>query len=170
MSARSFSFRAAGSDTVPFVTCWPRYRCHPALRSGTTEFLLSFPLAVRTHNGLFFCHSLPTDDEIKNYDFGVFNRALTGPDYKRRTGPVYQLIWGRKTSPAGAQAFAQKVGAKLLVTGHQPQESGYAINGPNHLIIASDHNQGVMLSLSLEDEYDMDGLLGRMRKFVSVAA
>jgi len=138
--------------------------------AAITEFLLSFPLAVRTHNGLFFCHSLPTDDEIKNYDYGVFNRALTGPDYKRRTGPVYQLIWGRKTSPAGAQAFAQKVNAKMLVTGHQPQETGYAINGPNHLIIASDHNQGVMLALSLQDEYDMDGLLNRMRKFVSISA
>lgn len=137
--------------------------------AAITEFLLSFPLAVRTHNGLFFCHSLPTDDEIRNYDFGVFNRPLTGPDYKRRTGPVYQLIWGRKTSAAGAQIFADKVGAKLLVTGHQPQEAGYAINGPNHLIIASDHNQGVMLALSLTDPYDMEGLLGRMRKFVSIA-
>src|SRR5438046_3040241 len=25
-----------------------------------TEFLLSLPLAIRAHNGLFFCHSLPT--------------------------------------------------------------------------------------------------------------
>lgn len=136
--------------------------------AAITEFLLSFPLAVRAPNGLFFCHSLPTDDEIKNYDYGVFDRELTGPDYKRRTGPVYQLIWGRKTSPAGAQLFAEKVGAKLLITGHQPQESGYAINGPNHLIIASDHNQGVMLQLSMKDDYNMESLVGRMRKFVSM--
>ena len=134
------------------------------------DFLLSFPLAVRTPNGLFFCHSLPTDQEIPSFDFTVFNRPLSGADYRRRTGPVYQLIWGRKTSPGAAETFADKVGAKLLVTGHQPQEMGYMVNGQRHLIIASEHNQGVMLALSLKETYDMDSVLERMRKFVSMAA
>src|SRR4051812_22914389 len=58
-----------------------------------TEFLLSFPLAIRS-GPLFFCHSLPTDEQIQTFDFTVFDRELTGPDYKRRVGPVYQLIWG----------------------------------------------------------------------------
>jgi len=125
---------------------------------------------VKTENGLFFCHSLPTDQEIPTFDFGVFNRPLTGADYRRRTGPVYQLIWGRKTSAAGAQEFADKVGAQLVITGHQPQEAGYLVNGARHLIIASEHNQGVMLALSLSNTYDMEGLLGRMKRFVSIAA
>ena len=140
------------------------------VNAAIADFLLSFPLAVKTHNGLFFCHSLPTDQELPSFDFTVFNRPLTGADYRRRTGPVYQLIWGRKTSPGAAQTFADKVGAKLLVTGHQPQEMGYAVNGQRHLIIASEHNQGVMLALSLSKDYDMDGLLDAMRKFVSMAA
>jgi hypothetical protein len=127
-------------------------------------------LAVRAPNGLFFCHSLPTDQEMLDFDFGVFDRALTGADYRRRTGPVYQLIWGRKTSPESAETFADKVGAQLLITGHQPQEAGYLVNGNRHLIIASEHNQGVMLALSLSDPYDMDGLLASMHKFVSIAA
>jgi len=140
------------------------------VNASIADFLLSFPLAVRSPNGLFFCHSLPTDQELPGFDYTVFDRPLNGADYRRRTGPVYQLIWGRKTSPAGADTFVEKVGAKLLVTGHQPQEQGYAINGSHHLIIASEHNQGVMLALKLAEEYDMDGLLGRMRKFVSMAA
>jgi len=140
------------------------------VNAAIADFLLSFPLAVRTHNGLFFCHSLPTDSEIPSFDFGVFNRPLTGADYRRRTGPVYQLIWGRKTSPAAAQTFADKVGAQILVTGHQPQEAGYLVNGPRHLIIASEHNQGVMLALSLSKPYDMDAMLQAMKKFVSMAA
>ena len=142
----------------------------PLVNASIADFLLSFPLGVRTHNGLFFCHSLPADSEIEGFDYEVFNRALTGADYRRRVGPVYQLIWGRKASALGAEKFAEKVNANLLVTGHQPQEVGYLVNGDHHLIIASEHNQGVMLKLNLSTPYDMDGLLHAMRKFVALAA
>lgn len=135
-----------------------------------TEFLLSLPLAIRCENGLFFCHSLPNDDQLQTFDFTVFDRELVGADYKRRIGPVYQLIWGRNISPAGAASFAMKMHAKLLVTGHQPQEAGYLVNGKKHLIIASDHNQGVFLPVDLSKEYDMDGLVDRLTKFVALGA
>ena len=136
-----------------------------------TEFLLTLPLAIRCPNGLFFCHSLPPDEQIKTFDYSVFERDPLKPeDYRRRTGPVYQLIWGRKVKPAGVEEFAQKVGAKLIVTGHQPQEAGYAINGERHLIIASDHNQGVFLPLSLSEEYDMSKLTRRLRKLVALGS
>jgi hypothetical protein len=133
-----------------------------------TEFLLSLPLAVRAPNGLFMCHSLPPDEAIPNFDYTVFDRPLTGNDYKRRTGPVYQLVWGRKTSPAGVAQFAEKVGAKLLIVGHQPQDSGYAVVGDRMLIIASDHNQGVFVTADLDREYNMDRLLESVQKFVAV--
>jgi hypothetical protein len=133
-----------------------------------TEFLLSLPLAIRCSNGLLFCHSLPTDEQIATYDYTVFNRALAGPDYKRRTGPVYQLIWGRHMTPAMVEQFAANMGASLIVTGHQPQDTGYAVNGPQHLIIASDHNQGVFLPIELSEQYDMDGLVLRLRKFMEL--
>jgi hypothetical protein len=133
-----------------------------------SEFLLSLPLAVKAPNGLFMCHSLPGDDNLKNFDYTIFNRPLTGPDYKRRTGPVYQLVWGRKTSPAGITEFADKVGAKLLIVGHQPQESGYAVVGDRLLIIASDHNQGVFVTADTDSEYDMDRLVDHVHKFVAL--
>lgn len=139
------------------------------VQAAITEFLLSFPLAVRCPgNGLFFCHSLPTDDQVDSFDYGVFDRALTGPDYAKRTGPVYQLIWGRNFTPATVSVFADKVGAKMLVTGHQPQDMGYGINGDTHLILASDHNQGVFLPIDLGAEYDMTGLVRRITKFVAL--
>jgi hypothetical protein len=73
-------------------------------------------------------------------------------------------------TPKAVDYFAEQVGAKLIVTGHQPQDTGYLINGPRHLIIASDHNQGVFLPLDLSAEYDMPGLVSRLRKFVSLGA
>jgi hypothetical protein len=138
------------------------------VHASISEFLLSFPLAVRCPNGVFFCHSLPPDDELAKFDFTIFDRELTGPDYKRRVGPVYHLIWGRRTTPDGAKMFAEKVGASLLVTGHQTQETGYSTNGPHHLIIASEHNHGVMLGIDLAKPYDMEEAVAGIRKFVSI--
>ncbi len=136
--------------------------------AAIAEFLLSLPLAIRTPGGLFFCHSLPTDAQMESFDFTVFNRPLTGPDYARRVGPVYQLIWGRNVTPSGVDRFADAVGAQIIVTGHQPQESGYLVNGPRHLILASDHNQGVFLPLDLSVSYTMQDLEQRIRKFIAV--
>ena len=135
-----------------------RYKVQIAI----TEFLLSFPLAIRCPNGLFFCHSLPTDDQVETFDYTVFNRPLTGEDYKRRTGPVYQLVWGRHTSPAAAEKFAQNLSTQIFVTGHQPQETGHRVNGEHNLIIASEHSQGVFLSADLSQPYDMNGLVERV--------
>jgi hypothetical protein len=42
------------------------------------------------------------------------------------------------------------------------------VNGDQHLIIASDHNQGVMLQLDLAQTYDMKGLVRSLRKFVAI--
>ena len=131
-----------------------------------TEFLLTLPLAIRCPNGLFFCHSLPTDEQVKSFDFTVFDRELTAPDYKRRVGPVYQLIWGRNVTPAGVEEFRARVGAELIITGHQPQDSGYLVNGPHHLIVASDHNQGVLVPLKLDEKYDMETVERRITKFI----
>jgi hypothetical protein len=133
-----------------------------------SEFLLSLPLAVRGPNGLFFCHSLPADEEVEEFDYSIFRRALSGPDYRRRTGPVYQLIWGRNIAPTTAAAFADKVEAKIVITGHQPQENGFLVNGERHLILASDHGQGVFLPIDLARTYTMDELVADIRKFVAV--
>jgi hypothetical protein len=133
-----------------------------------TEFLLSLPLAIRAPNGIFFCHSLPRDDQMDTFDFTIFERPLTGPDYKRKVGPVYQLIWGRGVTPVGVDQFLEKVQAQLVITGHQPQDTGFAVNGERHLIIASDHNQGVFLPIDLSATYSIEQLVENLQKFVAI--
>jgi hypothetical protein len=135
---------------------------------AVTEFLLSLPLAVRAPNGIFCCHSLPANDQIDAFDFSIFDRPLEGKDYAPKTGPVYQLIWGRGMSPETVDKFLAAVNADLIITGHQPQETGYAVNGTKHLIIASDHNQGVFLPIDLSQKYQLDDLVGRLTKFVAL--
>lgn len=138
------------------------------VQAAITEFLLTFPLAIRSANGLLFTHSVPQDAEVPVFDYTVFDRALVGADYQRKIGPVYQLIWGRRTTPAMVEMFLDHMGAKLSVVGHQTQEMGFALNGTRQLIIASEHNQGVFLRASLSAELDMDVLVGGLAKFVSV--
>lgn len=135
-----------------------------------TEYLLTLPLAIRCPgNGMLFCHSLPTDTQIKTFDFTVFDREPLKPeDYRRKVGPVYQLIWGRNVTPEGVAEFTGKMNADMIITGHQPQETGYAVNGTQHLIIASDHNHGMFIPLNLSDKYDMDTLVGLLTKFVAL--
>jgi hypothetical protein len=141
---------------------------HNVVTVAISEFLLSLPLAVRASNGIFCCHSLPTDDQIDAFDFSIFDRPLTGPDYAQRSGPVYQLIWGRHMSPATVDKFAEEMKADLILTGHQPQEMGHATNGSKHLILASDHNQGVFLPIDLSKQYTLDMLVSRLQKFVAL--
>jgi hypothetical protein len=138
------------------------------IETTISEFLLSLPLAIRTQNGLWFSHSLPRETEVDNFDYDVLQRELKGEDFKRKTGAAYQLIWGRGVMESGVKKFADKVHAKLIITGHQPQDSGFLVNGERHLIVASDHNQGVFVPLSLSDDYDMDGVTSRIKKFVAV--
>ena len=45
---------------------------------------------------------------------------------------------------------------------------GYGVNGDQHLIIASDHNQGVVLKVNLAETYDVQGLVRRLMKFVAM--
>ncbi len=135
-----------------------------------TEFLLALPLGVRMKEaGLFFCHSLPTEEELDAFDYDVFAReALGGPDYRRKVGPAYQLIWGRGAGPERAAEFADALGADILVTGHQPQASGYKRNGDRHLILASDHSRGVCVEVPLGKKLSMDDLERRITPFVAI--
>jgi len=141
-----------------------------AINVAITEDLLSIPLAARTPTGIFFSHSMPTDEQMDGFDYTIFERPLSGEDYQRRKGPVYQLIWGRHITPEGAAKFLEHVDGKMIVTGHQPQEAGYLVNGDRHLIIASDHNQGVFLPIDLSREYTMDELVEALTKFVAIDA
>jgi hypothetical protein len=135
-----------------------------------TEFLLALPLGVRMPGaGLFFCHSVPAPDQLESFDFDVFAREkLVGEDYRRRTGPAYQLIWGRGADEDEAGGFAEALGAEILVTGHQPQSSGFKRNGDRHLILASDHARGVCLEVPLDKKLDMETLERRIQPFVAI--
>jgi hypothetical protein len=78
------------------------------------------------------------------------------------------MVWGRRHSLQLLDAIADTLGARIFITGHQPQDEGYAVVGERMLILASDHNHGVFLPIDLRRIYSMDDLVKSLRKYVSV--
>lgn len=116
----------------------------PALLDAMYAYFASLPLAVCTAGGLVVVHSLPAERHAATFDATIFNRSLAPPDLAR-TGPVYQLLWGRNFSRSSIDCIKKALGSGTLVLGHQPQPTGVQVVDFDALIIASDHGQGVVL-------------------------
>lgn len=95
----------------------------------------SLPLAVRTENRVFLCHTLPNAPHLDTFD----PAALLADDWTdaqmKRGGEVYAITWGRDNSPETADRFASLVDADLFVTGHQPCDLGFQRANHRQLII-----------------------------------
>jgi hypothetical protein len=98
-------------------------------------FLRTCPLAVRLPHGVFISHSVPDDVDVEGFDPSVFTRELTAEDYGEWSD-VFRLVWGRDYRGENARAFAQLVGAKVLINGHEPCYGGFA--APNEFQIVLD--------------------------------
>lgn len=132
------------------------------------EFLGTYPLAIRTANRVLMTHSLPSPHVMSRFDAGVLARRPTGADL-RDGGSAYYLVWGRHQTADQLAALAQTWDVDWFICGHQPQEFGYAVVHERMLILASDHNHGVMLPFDLRKEYDLAGLEQSIRPLASVA-
>lgn len=133
---------------------------------AVNDYIASLPLAARTGNGVFICHSLPDPLLMENFDLGVFERNPTSADLSPG-GAAYALVWGRFHTAREVEFFAKRLGVSYFVVGHTPQEQGYATIG-DMLILASDHNHGTFLPLDLSRKYTAEELEAAIRKFVSV--
>jgi len=122
-----------------------------AVRAAYHEFIASFPVAAQTGTGLFICHSIPEPRHLGLIENGVFRRPLEPEDFGRDRY-VYRLVWGRQLTQEASDAFAEAVGAKLLVTGHMPMKPGYAFPNTRHLVLDSKDDQGCYALVPLDKE------------------
>ncbi len=132
------------------------------------DFIASYPLAVRTANRVMVTHSLPSPDMMRTFDPEVFNRKPTGRDIGDG-GSAYQLVWGRHQTKQQLDELAGKLDVDFFICGHQPQETGYDVVGERLIIIASDHNHGVMLPFDLRKPYQTEDLVSAIRPLASIA-
>ncbi len=104
------------------------------IREAMLPFLQSSPLAVRLPHGIFISHSLPEFVDTHKFDKSIFARQLETIDYLERTG-VFQLVWGRDYRQENARAFAELVGAAVLINGHEPCPEGFLVPNSYQLIL-----------------------------------
>ncbi len=95
------------------------------IRSAYDDLFRALPLAVRTANRVFVCHTLPELRQLEQFDAGVLDASEWPPESLLRGGSVYSMTWGRDSSIEAADAFAAIVDADLFVCGHQPIDEGF---------------------------------------------
>ncbi len=131
------------------------------------RFIRSLPLAVRSPNGLFFSHSLPSATHLKRFDLSLLDRIPTDADL-RAEGDAHNMVWGRNHPQKVADTLSEAWDTKLFVMGHQPAEMGYEKQGDTMLILASDHTHGVALPVSLSQPYTMPELIDQIIPLASI--
>lgn len=130
------------------------------VREAIGEFIRSFPLAARTPNRVFLSHSLPSPDMTPGFDPEIWNRLPTDADLDG--GSAYALVWGRGHTSDQLEALAVDWDADLFVIGHMPIDTGHEVDNDRLLILASNHNHGVLLPIDLSKPASMDSLVSRI--------
>jgi len=131
------------------------------------EFIASYPLAARTANRILLTHSLPSPNNMTEFDPTVLDR-MPNPADLHDGGSAYLLVWGRYQQADQLERLAQMLDADIFICGHQPQETGYETWHNRLLILASDHNHGVLLPFDLKKPYQLADLVKSIRPLASI--
>ena len=99
------------------------------------ELFRACPLAVRTANGVFVCHTSVPAKSLPTFDPMRLLEEEYGEEEYKPGGLVYAILWGRDTSSTTAETFLRKVDADLLVTGHIPTDAGFEIPNTKQVIV-----------------------------------
>jgi hypothetical protein len=95
----------------------------------------SLPLAIKTANRVYVCHTLPDASDVDTLDLELLKADSWPAEAMKRRGTIYALTWGRDTAPETADRFATMVDADFFVTGHQPCDEGFRRASHRQIIV-----------------------------------
>ena len=127
------------------------------------RFWRTCPLAVRLSQGVFISHSVPEYVDIGGFDRSVFDRELTTRDYDHG-GAVFQLVWGRDYRGQNARAFAELVGVKVLVNGHEPCSEGFIAPNDWQIILDCCGQRAAYVVLPIGSELSHAQIMERVQR------
>jgi hypothetical protein len=134
-----------------------------AVRAAYMELFAALPLAARTANRVFLCHTVPNAADLDRFDPEVLaGRAPTDED-RARGGTVYAITWGRDMAQETSDRFAAIVDADLFVTGHQPCEAGWKRANERQLIVDGTDPRPTCVVFPARGPITMDGLVEGVR-------
>jgi Calcineurin-like phosphoesterase len=122
------------------------------------RFLRSCPVAARLNGNIFISHSLPSrcDSNLPNLD--VLEREWEEADLIPG-GTIYRMVWGRDFRRDNAAAFAQEVGAEILIHGHEPCMDGYQVPNDLQIILDSSGPNASYILLPLSQSLTQDNVI-----------
>jgi len=129
------------------------------------RFLWSCPLVVRLPQGVFISHSLPEGVDVRGFDPSVLVRDLVAEDCGEQSD-VFRMLWGRDYRPENAKAFCEKVGAKILITGHEPCFKGFMTPNDRQIILDCCGDQASYVILPVGEELSHAEIVERVKKLV----
>jgi hypothetical protein len=133
------------------------------IRQAYLPFLESCPLAVSLPGGVFVSHSIPENVDRGQFDTTLFTRELRPLEFYERSG-VFELVWGRDYRPENAQAFAQLVGARVLINGHDPCPGGFRVPNETQIILDCCADDGCYVMLPVDRVLSQAEIVERIQK------
>ena len=127
------------------------------------DLFASMLLAVRTPSRVLLTHSIPAASRLDDWDESVLAEARWSEAELDGRASLYHLVWDRQVSAADSDAFAQRMDADLLVTGHIAQPEGYRIANGRHLIVDCVDRPAGFVHFPATGALDFDGLLTGLR-------
>jgi hypothetical protein len=106
-----------------------------AVYEAYRNLFAALPLAVRTPNRVFLCHTIPDPMDLEQFDTTIFEAESWPAEAMARHGAVYAITWGRNTDPDNLDRFAEMVDADWFITGHQPCDEGFRQANHRQIII-----------------------------------
>ncbi|MFV2066926.1 MAG: metallophosphoesterase [Pirellulales bacterium] len=132
------------------------------VRQAYLAFLRSSPLAVRLPGGVLFTHSLPEQLDQRPFDQSVFDRELEVADL-REGGAVFDLLWGRDYRQENADGFAQLMGARTLIHGHDPCPDGYKVPNTTQIILDCCGRPAAYVIVPIDESVTHDAIVERIK-------
>ena len=134
-----------------------------AIYAAYQELFATLPLAVRTPNRVFLCHTIPDGSELDAFDLAVLHLDTWTAEAMKRHGTVYSLTWGRDTSIETLDRFAGIVDADWFITGHQPCDEGFRQANSRQIIIDGTDPYPAYCLFPTNEPVSVESLLSNVR-------
>lgn len=132
------------------------------VRRSLIEFIQSCPVAIHLPGEVWITHSAPERCQLEGFDRGVLERPLDYCDYQEDSD-LFRMLWGRDHRAENAQAFADALGAKVLIHGHEPCSEGFAVPNSVQVILDCCHDKGRYVVLPLDRGFTQAEIVARIQ-------
>jgi len=139
-----------------------------AIYAAYLQMFADLPLAVRTPNRVFLCHTIPDPIDLEEFDTTIFDAETWSSQAMARHGAVYAITWGRNTEPGNIDRFAELVDADWFITGHQPCDEGFRQANHRQIIIDGTDPYPAYCLFSSREATTIELLLACVRIFTPV--